>query len=86
MAPVRRGPPGFVVADDGLSCAGTLIQLGDTQDRVFSRCGEPTGARHWVLRARGKTSILDLWRYERYGSFPRLLRFENGVLVSLSAI
>ena len=86
MSHARRGPAGLVVANDGLSCAGTLIQLGDTQDRVARLCGAPLKATHWVNRWHGKIGVLDMWRYERYGSFPRLLRFEDGVLVSIAAI
>ena len=86
MSPSRRGPPGFVAANDGMSCAGTLVQLGDTPDRVLHFCGAPASARHWELKWRGKVAILEMWRYEQYGSFSRMLRFENGVLVSLAAI
>ncbi|HWZ88055.1 MAG TPA: hypothetical protein VNW92_04375, partial [Polyangiaceae bacterium] len=56
------------------------------RERVIRLCGAPTSAGHSVVKWRGKTSVLDTWRYERYGSFPRMLRFENGVLVSLAAI
>ena len=82
----RHGPPAFVVANDGLSCAGSLIQLGDTQDRVVRLCGAPSSARQWLFKWTGKPGVLDMWRYERYGSFPRMLRFENGVLVSIAAV
>jgi hypothetical protein len=85
MAPVRHGPPGIVIANDGLSCAGTLVELGDTEERVLRLCGTPTSASHAVAQARGKTTTVDIWRYERYGSFPRLLRFQNGILFSLAA-
>jgi len=86
MSNARRGPVGFVVANDGLSCAGTLIQLGDTPDRVARLCGAPLKATHWVNRWHGKIGVLDMWSYERNGSFPRMLRFEDGVLVSIAAI
>jgi hypothetical protein len=90
MAPVRKGPPGLIVGNDGMSCGGTLIALGDTPDRVLHLCGGPTSAKHWLLKwqvkGRTLTGSLDIWRYERYGSLPRLLRFENGVLVSLVAV
>jgi len=85
MAPVRCGLPGIIIANDGLSCAGTLVELGDTQERVFRLCGAPNSASHSVAQARGKTTTVDIWRYERYGSFPRLLRFQNGILFSLAA-
>lgn len=73
IAPVRQRAPGIVIANVGLSCSGTLIELGDTQERVLRLCGTPTSASHSVAQARGKTTTVDIWRYERYGSFPRLL-------------
>lgn len=85
MAPVRRGAPGFVIANDGLPCAGSLVQLGDTQERVAQLCGPPIRVGHWMIAKRSKTSTLDVWRYERYGSLPRLLQFESGVRLSIAA-
>ena len=83
MSPRRRGPPPFISANDGMSCAGTLIQPGYTLEQVLRLCGTPTSTRHWGA---GKSGWLEMWRYERYGSCPRMLRFENGVLVSIAAI
>jgi hypothetical protein len=68
------------VSYDGLHCPGHLASLGETPRDVLSECGAPSASTHRSYKSRQ----LDVWTFERGGSFPRVLRFENGRLVSIA--
>jgi hypothetical protein len=80
-----RGPRVYL-KNDGMTCSGSLIQLGDAPDRVRKLCGSPTSVRNVVYAQRTGEIILEVWRYQRTGWLDRELRFQNGELVSVYAI
>lgn len=71
---------------DGMDCAGHLVALGETPQMVGQECGRPSSSRHHTYYYKGKHGVQDIWTYQRYGSFARVLQFDNGVLVSLAAV
>jgi hypothetical protein len=73
-------------AFDGMDCAGHLVTLGETPQMVGQECGQPSDSSHHTYYYKGKHGVQDIWTYQRYGSFARVLQFDNGVLVSLTAV
>jgi hypothetical protein len=74
----RRPPP-----DDGLTCGGTLIQIGDPLGRVRDACGPPSQALD-RCDAEGR-HCSGTWVYRRDGSFPRSVDFSDDVVQSIRA-
>jgi Protein of unknown function (DUF2845) len=66
---------------DGLTCSGHFVSLGETPEAVLSECGQPQR----VYKSNPSVKRPDTWEYERDGSFPRVLHFRNGRLVSVVA-
>ena len=73
-------------AFDGMDCAGHLVALGETPQMVGQECGQPSYSKHHTYYYKGKHGVQDIWTYQRYGSFARVLQFDNGVLVSVAAV
>jgi hypothetical protein len=49
-------------------------------------CGAPSETHEVVFTFNGSERVVQVWRYERTGLLPRVLRFENDQLVALSAV
>lgn len=74
----RRPPP-----DDGLSCNGRLVLIGDPSADVLAKCGQPAYADgYWDRWGRHRFAT---WVYQQPGSFPRYVRFRDDVVVSIEA-
>lgn len=71
---------------DGMECGGHLVSLGETPQMVWQECGRPSYQAHHHYYYRGRHGDQDVWTYQRFGSFARVLQFNNGVLVSLAAV
>jgi hypothetical protein len=72
--------------DDTLECRGHLVNVGETLRGVLLECGSPTLSKHHVNKSPRAHGRVDEWTYERYGSFPRVLIFQNELLTSITAI
>lgn len=84
-------------ADDVFRCGSKLVDTSLTMDEVMARCGEPTQRTveeipQQVRRANGSTYVagtvtVETWTYARgSSSFPAVLRFEGGKLVSIEIV
>jgi hypothetical protein len=84
-------------ANDVFRCGSKLVDTSMTMDEVMARCGEPTQRTveeipQQVRRANGSTYvsgtvIVETWTYDRgSSSFPAILRFEGGKLVSIEIV
>lgn len=84
-------------ADDVFRCGSKLVDTSLTMDEVMARCGEPTQRTvedipQQVRRANGSTYVsgtvlVETWTYDRgSSSFPAVLRFEGGKLVSIEIV
>lgn len=76
---------------EGLRCGERLVELGERTAEVELRCGAPKSRERWTeSRLVGRSLVLvpvEEWIYDQgYGSFPRLLRFENQRLVDVRAL
>lgn len=79
-----RNAGGCPPPDDGLSCNGNLIEVGNPIERVYEKCGPPLAgsqqcdawghhcAGSWVYRPAG-------------GDFPRFVGFSDDVVRSIRA-
>jgi len=83
--------------DDVFRCGSKLVDTSLTMDQVLARCGEPTqrtveDVPQQVRRANGSTYVsgtivVETWTYDRgSSSFPAVLRFESGKLVSIEIV
>lgn len=68
--------------DDGLSCGGNLVLIGDSALQVVDKCGQPVYASRSWDRSGHK---LDLWVYQERGSFPRYVRLRDDFVVAIEA-
>ncbi len=84
-------------ADETFRCSGKLINAGMAMADVQAKCGEPTSrvveeVPQRARRAGGTTQVVgtvtvDVWTYDRgSSSFPAVLRFEGGKLVSVELV
>jgi hypothetical protein len=84
-------------ADDVFRCGSKLIDTSVSMDEVSARCGKPTQRTveeipQQVRRANGSTYVagtvvVETWTYDRgSSSFPAVLRFEDGKLVSIELV
>jgi len=84
-------------ADDVFRCGSKLIDTSLSMEEVKARCGEPTQRtveeiEHRSRRANGSTYVsgtvlVETWTYDRgSSSFPAVLRFEGGKLVSVEIV
>lgn len=84
-------------ADDVFRCGSKLIDTSLSMDEVTARCGKPTQRTveeipQQARRANGSTYVsgtvvVETWTYDRgSSSFPAVLRFEDGKLVSIELI
>jgi hypothetical protein len=85
------------MADDTLRCGGQLVTVGMIAPQVVAKCGEPQtkDVEDVPVRVRGRngavtssgTTRIERWTYDRRdGTFPALLRFEEGKLKSVELI
>jgi hypothetical protein len=70
--------------DDGLSCNGNLIEVGNPIDRVYEKCGQPLGGSQqcdaWGHHCSGS------WLYRpRAGDLPRYVIFTDDIVRSIQA-
>jgi hypothetical protein len=84
-------------ADDVFRCGSKIIDTTLTMEQVVARCGDPTQRSveevpQYTRRASGGTQvtgtiIVETWTYDRgSSSFPAVLRFEDGKLVSIEIV
>ncbi|HEY3666937.1 MAG TPA: hypothetical protein VGL19_13080, partial [Polyangiaceae bacterium] len=62
------------------------VVLGETPAMVQRACGPPATARQVVYQAATGEHVVDVWSYQPPGAPLRMLRFEDGELVSLKAV
>ena len=79
--------PPFAEADDAFRCsfAGRVVDVGDSEADVRTKCGAPTVVETQVMERRwkGRTFIttVDLWTYNLGPTrFVRVLRFQEAFL------
>lgn len=83
--------------DDVFHCGGKLVDNTLAMAEVLARCGEPAQRTveevpQHVRRANGTTYIagtvrVETWTYDRgRSSFPAVLRFEDGKLISIELV
>jgi hypothetical protein len=72
-------------ADSTICRVGSLVETGQRVYEVLSHCGNPSWSQSYDVPSwRGSHTWVDEWVYDLgRGSFPRLLRFENGILVRI---
>lgn len=81
-------------AADTFRCGSALIRVGDAQNYIQAKCGEPTSKETITeeVRAVGRlggtnvvgTATRDIWRYRRSSrQFVTVLTFQGGVLKKL---
>jgi hypothetical protein len=85
-APAWLAPPARENPDQVWQCGVQLVVLGETPAMVQRACGPPATARQVVYQSATGEHVVDVWSYQPTGSPVRMLRFENGELVSLKAI
>ncbi len=69
-------------AESTICREGALVETGQRLPEVLAHCGAPSWSQSYDVPARRGYLRVDEWVYPvGYGYFPRLLRFENGVLV-----
>jgi hypothetical protein len=84
-------------ADDTFRCGSKIIDTSMTMEQITARCGEPTERSveeipQYTRRASGGTQVtgtvtVETWTYDRgSSSFPAVLRFEDGKLVSIEIV
>jgi hypothetical protein len=81
---LARPPP--INPDQVWQCGAQLVVLGETPAMVQRACGPPATAQQVVYRAASGERVIDVWSYQPVGSAVRMLRFEDGALVSLKAV
>jgi hypothetical protein len=72
--------------DQVWQCGTQLVVLGETPAMVQRACGPPATAQQVVYQAATGERVVDVWSYQPPGSAVRMLRFEDGALVSLKAV
>ena len=86
-----------LAGDDTFRCGSQLIDSTKSRDAVIQYCGEPTSKTsedipQQVRRPNGTTFTsgtihVETWTYDRgSSSFPAVLRFEDGQLVSVEIV
>ncbi len=86
-----------LAGDDTFRCGSQLIDSTKSRDAVIQYCGEPTSKTsedipQQVRRSNGTTFTsgtihVETWTYDRgSSSFPAVLRFEDGKLVSVEIV
>jgi hypothetical protein len=61
-----------------------LVRVGETLRAVLLECGKPSSSTHRFVKSRRGQGDVDVWTYEREGSFPRVLSFDRGALVDIT--
>jgi hypothetical protein len=72
--------------DEVWQCGTQLVVLGETPATVQRFCGPPATAQQVVYQAAAGERVVDAWSYQPAGSAVRILKFEDGALVSLGAV
>jgi|GEM_PF-3418627 len=63
--------------NDGLTCSGNLVLLGDTKQAVAHKCGQPQRVEPYCAYSAGRYSCWESWVYILDpGSFPRRVIFD----------
>jgi hypothetical protein len=72
-------------ADSTICREGSLVETGQRVYEVLAHCGNPSWSQRYdAASPRGLHTWVEEWVYDLgRGSFPRFLRFENGVLVGI---
>ena len=86
LALASRAAISQAMSNDSLECSGHLVSVGETLRGVLLECGAPTASQHHFYNSRRGRGSADQWTYERQGSFPRVLLFQNEILVSVVAV
>jgi hypothetical protein len=74
-------------ADSTICREGSLVETGQRTYEVLSHCGNPSWSQSYDVRSRPGHTWVDEWGYDLgRGTFPRFLRFENGVLVRIEVL
>jgi hypothetical protein len=80
---------GCAPRDDGLSCHGNMVLLGDGKEQLVQKCGRANSEalrcyRHPYLPL---NQCIDIWTYQLdSGSFPRRVTLVDGKVQSIVAI
>ena len=67
-------------------CGFNTVQLGTSPATVQHSCGAPETARQVVFADERGEHVIDVWSYQPPGSAVRILKFENGSLISVEAV
>jgi hypothetical protein len=75
-------------AESGVCRDGVLAVTGETTVEVLHNCGYPTYAKLYpATNGRYRQKLVEVWIYDLgEGSFPRVLRFVEGVLEEVKEI
>jgi hypothetical protein len=74
-------------AESTICREGALVETGQHEPEVLAHCGNPSWSQSYVVQLRLGSFVVDEWLYPvGYGYFPRLLRFERGVLVRITTL
>jgi len=80
--------PGRVEPNDGLSCSGRLVLIGDSKVAVLDKCGQPQRVEHGCVPGRRSRSLWcwDIWTYRPDANcFPRYVSFDNEFVTGIRA-
>jgi len=67
-------------------CGFTPVMFGQSPAAVQRSCGAPETTRQVVYGDAHGEHVIDVWSYQPKDSQLRLLKFENGTLISVEAI
>jgi Protein of unknown function (DUF2845) len=84
--PTWFAQPQPVNPDQVWQCGTQLVVLGETPAMVQRSCGPPATAQQVVYQAATGEQVIDVWSYQPVGAAVRVLKFEDGALVSLRAV
>ena len=75
-------------AESGVCRDGVLAVTGETTVEVLHNCGYPTYAKLYpATNGRYRRKLVEVWIYDLgEGSFPRVLRFVEGVLEEVKEV
>lgn len=66
-------------------CGFNTVQLGTSAAEVQRGCGAPETMRQVVFADEQGEHVIDVWSYQPPGAPVRILKFENGALISLGS-
>ena len=67
-------------------CGFNLVELGTSPAAVQRSCGAPETTRQVVFADDLGEHVIDVWSYQPQGSAVRILKFDNGALISVEVL